>query len=321
MSRAGRPSIEVDLNGLTLPGPVLVASGCFGTGRDAAALFDRRGLGGVVTRSVTVNPRRGAPSPRLSETPSGLLSMVGLQNPGIGAFVANDLPTLAETGLPIIASIAGGSVEEFVRLAAFLDGAPGVVALEAYLACEDEELEGRPWIARPDRAAEVAGAVARRASVPVFAKLPAMTAGLVETATACVRAGAHGLTLIDGVPAMGVDAASMRPTLGGTRGYLSGPAMRPVALRAVHEVATALPDVPLFGVGGIRSGIDAAETLLAGAWAVQVGTAMLVDPSAPAAISRDLVAYLGRKGVSSPDDLRGRIRIRDRELPAAEAEA
>jgi dihydroorotate dehydrogenase (NAD+) catalytic subunit len=299
----------VDLNGLVLPGPVMIASGCFGTGRELGGMFDRRGLGGIVTRSVTVNPRKGAPSPRLAETPSGFLSMVGLQNPGVNAFVADDLLHMASLGLPVIVSIAGSSVEEYIRLAAFLEAAPGVVALEVYLSCEDRELAGQPWLSRPDRAAEVAGAVARRASVPVFAKLPPMTAGLVETAVACVRSGVHGLTLIDGVPAMGVESATMRAALGGATGYLSGPAVRPLALRAIYEVASALPEVPILGVGGVSSGTDAVEMLLAGAWAVQVGTAMLVDPSAPARIARGVAEYLGTKGVSSADEIRGRVRV------------
>jgi dihydroorotate dehydrogenase (NAD+) catalytic subunit len=315
------PSPSVDLNGLVLPGPVMIASGCFGTGRELGGMFDRRGLGGIVSRSITVNPRRGAPSPRLAETPSGFLSMVGLQNPGVNAFVADDLLHMASLGLPVFVSIAGSSVEEYIRLAAFLEAAPGVVALEVYLSCDDEELEGRPWLSRPDRAAEVAGAVARRASVPVFAKLPAMTSGLLETAVACVRSGVHGLTLIDGVPAMGVEAASMRAALGGATGYLSGPAVRPLALRAIYEVASALPEVPILGVGGVSSGTDAVEMLLAGAWAVQVGTAVLVDPSVPARVAKGISEYLGAKGLASADAIRGRIRLSSPVFPGGEGAA
>jgi dihydroorotate dehydrogenase (NAD+) catalytic subunit len=306
---AVKPSLAVDLNGLVLPGPVLIASGCFGTGRELGALFDRKGLGGIVSRSITVHPRRGSPSPRLSETPSGFLSHVGLQNPGVDAFVADDLLHMASLGVPVIVSVAGGSVEEYVRLAAFLDGAPGVVALEAYLACADEELDGKAFVARPERAAEVAGALARRASVPVFAKLPALSSGLAEIAGACVRAGAHGLTLIDGVPAMGVDAGGMRPDLGAIAGHLTGPAVRPIALRAIFEVAQAMPEVPIFGVGGVSTGEDAVEMLLAGAWAVQVGTALLVDPGAPARVTEGVAAYLVAKGLASPSEVSGRLRL------------
>jgi len=299
--------MHVDLNGLVLPGPVLVASGCFGTGRELGSLFDPHGVGGVVSRSITVNPRGGAASPRIAESPSGFLSMIGLQNPGVVAFVADDLLHLASLGLPVIVSIAGGSVEEYIRLAAYLDAAPGVVALEIHLAGADDEMAGQPWVARPDRAAEVAGAVARRAGVPAFAKLPVMTSGLVATAAACVRAGAHGLTLVDGVPAMGIDASSMRPALGRAAGFLSGPAIRPLALRAVHEVASAMPHVPILGVGGVATGTDAAEMLLAGAWAVQVGTAMLVDPTAAATVASGIERYLEERGLRSPADARGRV--------------
>lgn len=301
--------LAVDMKGLALPGPVVVASGCFGTGRELGGLLDRRALGGVVSRSVTLDPRKGAPSPRFAETPSGFLSKVGLQNPGVEAFAAGDLLHLASLGLPVIVSISGGSVEEFVRVTAFLDGAPGVVAMEVYLPSADEEIDGRPFFVRPERAAEVAGAVARRAGVPVFAKLPALSTGLLDVAVACVRAGAHGVTLVDGVPATGVDAASLRPALGGVDGFLSGPAIRPLALRAVHEVARAMPDVPVFGVGGVASGEDAVEMLLAGAWAVQVGTAMLVDPAAAARVAREVAGYLREKGLRSPADVRGRLRV------------
>jgi dihydroorotate dehydrogenase (NAD+) catalytic subunit len=285
-----------------------VASGCFGSGRELGDLFDARGVGGVVSRTITVQPRKGAPSPRAAETPSGLLSMVGLQNPGVEAFVADDLLHMASLGLPVIVSVAGGSVEEYVRVTAMLDGAPGVIALEVYLAGPDMELDGQPFTARPERCAEVTGAVARRAGVPVFAKLPAMPVGLVDVAAACARAGVHGLTLIDGVPAMAVDAEELTSSLGAVQGYLSGPAVRPLALRAIHEVAGAMPQLPILGVGGVWTGHDAAELLLAGAWAVQVGTAMLTDPGAAGRVAAGLKEYLRRKGLVAPADIRGRLR-------------
>ncbi|MEX0756199.1 MAG: dihydroorotate dehydrogenase [Actinomycetota bacterium] len=300
--------LAVDLNGLVLPGAVLVASGCFGSGRELGDLFEARGLGGVVSRTVTASPRKGAPSPRAAETPSGLLSMVGLQNPGADAFVADDLLHMASLGLPVIVSVAGGSVEEYVRVTAMLDGAPGVVAVEVYLAGPDEELDGQAFTARPERCAEVTGAVARRAGVPVFAKLPAMPVGLVDVAGACARAGVHGVTLIDGVPGMAVDADELASSLGAVEGFLSGPAVRPLALRAVHEVASALPELPIMGVGGVWTGRDAAELLLAGAWAVQVGTAMLTDPAAAGRVASGLADYLRGKGLVSPSDIRGRMR-------------
>ena len=163
--------------------------------------------------------------------------------------------------------------------------------------------------AHPDRAAEIVGAVARMSMVPVFAKLPSSSPDIVELARGVVRAGAHGLTLLDSPPAMGVDAATLRPTLGPVVGWLSGPALKPMTIRAVFEVARAMPEVPIVAVGGVRSGEDAVDLLLAGAWAVQVGTATLIDPSAPIEVARGVSDYLKEKRFASPADLRGRLRV------------
>jgi len=301
--------MAVDLNGVVLPLPVLAAAGCLGTGREAT-LVDLHRLGGVVTRSLTLEPRKGSPTPRMAETPSGLLSWIGLQNAGVEAFLREDLPHLEQVGVPVIASVAGSSVEEYLRVTTLLQNRPGIVALEVYLGAPDEERgRGRPFHARPDRISEVVGAVARMSRLPVFAKLPALEPDLVESARACVRAGAHGLTLIDGVPGMAVDAERLRPALAAPVGLLSGPAVKPIALAAVYRVAREMPEVPIMGVGGISTGTDAVEFLLAGAWAVQVGTAMLVDPAAPVEIARGILAYLKDKQLESPAALRGRLRL------------
>ncbi len=304
-----RRSLAVDLNGLILPTPVMVASGCAGTGRELAGLADLRKVGGIVSRSVTLRPRKGTPTPRIAETPSGIVWSTGLQNPGIEVFLAEELPRLARGGAPVFVSIAGATMEEFVRLTSLLQGAPGLTAIETQISGPDDELGTAVLASRPDRAAEIVGAVARMASVPVFAKLPPLLPELVPTAQGCVRAGAHGLTLTDALPALGVDASGLRPELGAVAGWLSGPAVRPVALRAVHEVARAMPDVPIVGVGGVRTGEDAVEMLLAGAWAVQMGTATLIDPAAPVAAAQGVLAYLTAKGMASPTDVRGRLRI------------
>jgi dihydroorotate dehydrogenase (NAD+) catalytic subunit len=301
--------MAVDLNGVVLPLPVLAAAGCLGTGREAT-LVDLHRLGGVVTRSLTLEPRKGSPTPRMAETPSGLLSWIGLQNAGVEAFLREDLPHLEQVGVPVIASVAGSSVEEYLRVTTLLQNRPGIVALEVYLGAPDEERgRGRPFHARPDRISEVVGAVARMSRLPVFAKLPALEPDLVESARACVRAGAHGLTLIDGVPGMAVDAERLRSALAAPVGLLSGPAVKPIALAAVYRVAREMPEVPIMGVGGISTGTDAVEFLLAGAWAVQVGTAMLVDPAAPVEIARGILAYLKDKQLESPAALRGRLRL------------
>lgn len=302
-------TLSVDLNGVILPTPVMVASGCAGTGRELGALADMHKVGGVVSRSITVQARKGTPTPRIAETPSGIVWSTGLQNPGIEVFLDEELPRLVRGGVPVFVSIAGGSMEEFVRLTSLLNGATGITAIETQISGPDDELGTAVLASRPERAAEIVGAVARMASVPVFAKLPPLLAELVDTAGACVRAGAHGLTLTDAVPALGVDPAHLRPRLGGVTGWLSGPAIRPLALRAIHEVAQALPGVPILGVGGVRTGEDAVEMLLTGAWAVQVGTATLVDPAAPVTVAQGIASYLRAKGLASAADIRGRLRV------------
>jgi dihydroorotate dehydrogenase (NAD+) catalytic subunit len=245
---------------------------------------------------------------------------VGLQNAGVRAFVAEDLPRLARTGIPLIASVGGASLQGYIRAASILRGEPGIVGLEVYLSGADEENEGLPFYSRIDRMAEVIGAVSRLSTVPVFAKLPALLPDLVPAARGCVRAGAHGLTLIDAVPGMAVDVRRLRPRLGAVIGGLSGPAIRPIALAAVFRVAQALPQVPVMGVGGISTAEDAVEFLLAGAWAVQVGTALIVNPSAPTEIAQGIAQYLNAKGLASPGDLRERLRLTG-ERPARGASA
>ncbi|HEX6230827.1 MAG TPA: dihydroorotate dehydrogenase [Actinomycetota bacterium] len=311
-----KPTLEVDLDGVRLAQPVLAASGCLGTGRDVPGLVDLRRLGGVVTRSLTLEPSKGGPTPRATETSSGLLSAIGLQNPGVRAFVGEDLPRLVAAGVPVIGSVAGSTPDEYLHVASLLQE-PGVAALEVYLSCPDEEREGRPFYSRPERVGEVVGAVSRLSRVPVFVKLPALLPDLVIAARACVRAGAHGLTLIDAVPGLSVDARRLRPRLAAAVGGLSGPAIKPIALAAVFRVARELPRVPIMGVGGISSAEDAIEFLLAGAWAVQVGTALLVNPAAPVEIARGIHAYLKEKGIEAPADLRGRLRVRDAEPEGA----
>ncbi len=312
-----RPDLAVDLNGLRFPQPVLSASGCLATGHDVPALVDLHRLGGVVTRSLTFGPTKGWATPRSAETSSGLLSAVGWQNPGVLAFLDHDLPRLTKAGVPVVASVAGASLGEYVNVASAMHLKPGVVALEVCVSCPDEEREGEPFYARPERLTEIVGAVARLSRVPVFAKLPPLLPGLVEVAQACVRAGAFGLTLIDAIPALAVDPKRLRTRTATPMGGLSGPAIKPVALGAVYQVSRALPHVPVMGVGGIATGGDAVEFLLAGAWAVQVGTALLIDPSVHVKIAQAIARYLKEKGFAAPAELRGRVRVRDPEVGPA----
>ena len=313
-----RRSLSVDLGGLVLATPVMVASGCAGTGREFAGLVDVHKVGAVVSRSVTLQPRKGTPTPRIAESPSGVVWETGMQNPGIDAFVEEELPRLGRGGTPVVVSIAGGTLEEYVRLTGILQGRAGVAAVEVHLSGRDDELE-RPVLGdRADRAAEVVGAVARMTTLPVFAKLPPAGAGLVSVALAVVRAGASGLTLLASPPALAVDPDSLRPALGSVTGWLSGPALRPQTLAAVFEVSRALPGVPVIAAGGVRTGDDAVECFLAGAWAVQVGTAAIVDPAAPVVVAQGVARYLKAKGLGSPADLRGRLRVPGAAFPEPE---
>ena len=302
-------TLAVDLGaGLVLPTPVIVASGCAGTGRELGGLVELRKIGAVVSRSITLEPDRGSPTPRIAESASGAVWSTGLQNPGIDAFVAEELPRLAR-GAHAIVSIAGGTLEEYVRMTGALQGRPEVAAIEVHLSGPDRELDREVLGLHEDRAVEIVGAVARMSLVPVFAKVPLWGGNVVELSRGAVRAGAHGLVLGGPPPALSVQAAHLRPALGGVTGWLSGPAIKPIMLRAVFEVARAVPDIPLVAVGGIRSGDDAIEAILAGAWAVQVGTAVLVDPGAPVEIAQGIVRYLKAKGLASPADVRGRLRV------------
>jgi dihydroorotate dehydrogenase (NAD+) catalytic subunit len=233
----------------------------------------------------------------------------GLQNPGIQAFVDVELPRLARGGAPVIASIAGGSLEEYVRLIGALQTRPEVAAVELHLSGPDEELRRDVLGEHIDRTGEIVGAVARMSLVPVFAKLPMTATELPELAQVCIRAGAHGLTIGGPPAALGVRSATLRPALGPVTGWMSGPALKPLTLRAVFEAARVVPGSPIIAVGGVRTAEDAVEMLLAGAAAVQVGTAVLVDPSSPVEIARGIAAYLKEKGVASPEDLRARLRV------------
>jgi dihydroorotate dehydrogenase (NAD+) catalytic subunit len=302
-------TLSVDLGGLVVPTPVMIASGCAGTGRELSGLVELRKVGAVVSRTITQAPERGAPTPRIAESAAGVVWSTGLQNPGIDAFVDEELPRLARAGTHVVVSIAGGTLEESVRLTGSLQGRAEVAAIEVNLAVPDLELHRAVLGAHADRVAEIAGAVARMSLVPVFAKIPLAATDLGEIAKAAVLAGVSGLTVGAAPPGLSVEAERLRPDLGGVTGWLSGPAIKPIMLRAVFEVSRAVPDTPVIAVGGVRSGIDAIEAMLAGAWAVQVGTATLIDPSAPVMVAQGIVSYLKEKGLRSPSDVRGRLRV------------
>jgi dihydroorotate dehydrogenase (NAD+) catalytic subunit len=290
-----------------LPNPVMTAAGCGGTGRELARFFDVTKLGAVVTPSITPSARAGRPAPRLVETPSGVLTATGLQGPGIDTFLSRDLPWLDEHGARTIVSIAGGSVEEYAEVAGRLAEAPGVLAVEINTSCPNVEDRGLMFAAHPQAAASVVRAVRTRTrrGVPVLAKLSADVTDIVGVAMACADAGADGLSMINTLHGMSVDTTTLRPRLAGVTGGLSGPAIRPVAVRCVYQVHAALPEVPIVGMGGVRTGLDALELILAGASAIAVGTANFHDPSACVRILRELDSVLRERGIARLTDAVG----------------
>jgi dihydroorotate dehydrogenase (NAD+) catalytic subunit len=304
---AGRVTLRTSLAGVELATPVLAASGTFGSGAELSQLIDLRKVGGVVTKSVTPQPVRGLPTPRMVETPSGMLNAIGLQNPGVEGFVEKDGPFIAECGVPVIVSIAGKTVQEFAEVAVRVSKLPGVAGIEANISCPNVERRNQVFACDPQAAGEVIGTVTRMTHLPVFAKLTADVTDIVEVAQSCVRAGAHGLSLINTVLGMAIDVETFRPRLGGITGGLSGPAIRAIAVRCVFQVARALPDVPVIGIGGVTDAPSAVEHLLAGASAVQVGTANFYDPHATVEIAEGIGGFLSRRGMTSPADLRGRV--------------
>ena len=300
--------LRTKIGHLELPSPILTASGCAGTGRELAQFTDVARVGAVITKSVTLEPRAGNPAPRLTETPSGLLSAVGLQGPGLDGFLQRDLPWLLSRGARAVVSVAGHSAREYGELASRLSDAAGVTAIEVNLGCPDAAAAGQPFALDAAAAAQVVATVrgSARYDIPVFAKLSAEVTDIGSVAKACVSAGADGLSLINTLPGLVIDPVTLRPALAGHYGGLSGPAIRPVAVRCVWQVREALPDVPIIGSGGVRTGRDALEFLLAGAALVAVGTVLFHDPSACSRIQRELEEELAARGVDRVTDLVGR---------------
>jgi dihydroorotate dehydrogenase (NAD+) catalytic subunit len=298
--------MSTTLGTFDVPDPVFTASGCAAAGQELAAFNDLTAIGGVVTKSIQLTPRSGRPTPRMAETPSGMLNSIGLQGPGIDAFLSRDLFWLGSHGVRAVVSIAASSVDDYGKLAARLRGHP-VSAIEVNISCPNVEDRGQVFACDRNAAAAVVQAVRRQAptGVPVFAKLSPDVTDIVEIARACIDVGADGLSLINTTLGIVIDTQTMRPTLAGVTGGLSGPAIRPLALRCVWQVHAALPDVPLMGIGGIRTGLDALEFLLAGASAVQVGTVIFHDPSAPGRVSRELRQALADRGVDRVVDVIG----------------
>jgi dihydroorotate dehydrogenase (NAD+) catalytic subunit len=299
--------LRARLGPLELPNPVLAAAGCAGAGRELAHFMDVAKVGALISKSIMTEPRTGNPAPRLAETPSGLLNSVGLQGPGIDAFLQRDLPWLLSRGARVIVSVAGQTLHEYGALASRLSDAPGVSAVEVNLSCPNAEQTGRPFALDPETAGQAVAAVraSLRRDIPVFAKLSPDSADVVAVAGACVASGADGLSLINVLLGMAIDAWTARPALAGTFGGLSGPAIRPIAVRCIWQVREAFPDTPIIGTGGVRTGRDALELMLAGASAIAVGTAIVNDPSACSRVLRELEEELAVIGADRAADVIG----------------
>lgn len=300
--------LSVELAGIPLDNPITSASGCFASGAEMDRFYDVTELGAIVVKSITREARSGLPTPRMSETPAGMLNAIGLQNSGVDHWTANDLRWLRERGASVIASIAGRTVEDYRHVARTLreaDADGTIVGLEVNLSCPNVEDRGLVFACSPTDSAQVIAAVAEEAEVPVLGKLTSDVTDIVEVARAVVDAGAHGLTLINTLLGMAIDPETGKPELYNTYGGLSGPAIRPVAVRNVHQVHRALPDVPILGCGGARSVTDVIQFLRAGASAVSVGTSTFADPFVGQRLIAELRSWLAERGIVSVRELIG----------------
>jgi dihydroorotate dehydrogenase (NAD+) catalytic subunit len=293
--------LSTTLGNAWFPSPLFTASGCASSGKELAQFIDLREIGAVVTKSVMSKPRHGRPTPRMAETPSGMINSIGLQGPGIDAFLAHDLPWLVSQKARVIVSIAGETVEEYATLARKVRSAPGISALEVNISCPNVENRGLVFACDPDASRRVIDGVRKTlgGELPIIAKLSPDVTDLVSIAKGVVDAGADGLALINTVLSMVINLDTMRPHLAGKTGGLSGPAIRPIAVRAIYQVHEALPNVPILGMGGVSSGRDALELILAGAKGVSIGTASFGDPAAIITIQNELIELLKARGFSS----------------------
>jgi dihydroorotate dehydrogenase (NAD+) catalytic subunit len=290
--------------GLMLANPVMTASGTFGWGTEYQHPFDIEKLGAIVCKGTTLKPREGNPQPRIAETPCGVLNSIGLQNIGVEAVLKEKAPVWAGWSVPVIVNILGETVEEYAELAGKLDGVAGISGLEVNIGCPNIEAGGVEFGTRPGPAAEVTAAVKRATSLPVIVKLTPNTGDIAEVAKAVENAGADAVSLINTLRGMVIDIAKRKPLLGNIYGGLSGPAIRPIALHMVYSVAGAV-SIPVVGMGGITTSSDALEFIMAGASAVEVGTANFTNPNAPLEILEGIKRFMKEEGVSDINELIG----------------
>ena len=301
-----KPDMTVNLAGIPLRNPVMTASGTFGYGEEFAEYVDMESIGAFVTKGLSLKPRAGNPTPRIVETPGGMLNAIGLQNVGIDAFIVKKVPYFRSINTPAIANFFGGTVEEYAEMASRLDEIPEVAALEVNISCPNVKQGGIVFGTDPDCAASVVKACRAATNKPLIIKLSPNVTDVVQMARACEDAGADALSLINTLIGMAIDLNKRRPVLANVTGGFSGPAIKPVALRMVWQVAKAVK-VPIVGIGGIMNATDALEFMLAGATTVQVGTASFINPGAAQKIAEDMEAWLVANGVADIKSLIGAL--------------
>lgn len=298
-------NMKVNLAGVELENPVIAASGTFGFGDEYGELYDLNQIGAISVKGLTKAPRAGNPPPRITETPGGILNSVGLQNPGVDAFIEKEIPFLRQFSCKIIANMAGSTFEDYCEMAEKLSAAD-VDFLEMNISCPNVKAGGAAFGTNPDTVFEITSRVRKYAKRPLIVKLSPNVADITETAKAAEAAGADALSLINTLTGMAIDVKTRRPVLGNVIGGLSGPCVKPVALRMVYQVYRAVK-VPLIGMGGITCGRDAVEFLLAGSTAISVGTANFTDPLACIHIRDELQTYMKTENVNNISDLTGQL--------------
>ncbi len=302
-----KPELSVEIAGITLRNPIMTASGTFGYGAEFAPYMDLESIGAIVTKGLSIRPKAGNPTPRIIETPGGMLNAIGLQNVGIDSFISEKVPFLRTISTPVIANIYGNTLDEYGELAERIDKIPEVAGLEVNISCPNVKQGGIIFGTDPAAAYEVVKIVRNATIKPVIVKLSPNVTDIVVIARSCADAGADALSLINTLTGLAIDLQRQKPILANITGGLSGPAIKPIALRMVWQVAKAV-QLPIIGIGGIMTAIDALEFILAGATAVQIGTANFLDPTAAQTIARDMEQYLINNGILNIKELVGALK-------------
>jgi dihydroorotate dehydrogenase (NAD+) catalytic subunit len=302
-----RPNLAVEVAGIKLRNPVMPASGTFGYGQEFAPYLDLQRLGAIVTKGLSLKPKAGNPMPRIAETTSGMLNAIGLQNVGIDAFVAEKSVTYRGLGTPVIANFFGNTLDEYAEVARRLADVPEVTAVELNISCPNVKQGGIVFGTDPRAAAEVVTLVRRQLDKPLIVKLTPNVTDITVIARAVEEAGADAISCINTITGMAVDIRTRRPKIANRTGGLSGPAIRPIAVRMVHQVVQAV-QIPVIGIGGIMTAADALEFLIVGARAVQVGTANFIDPAAMLAIIDGIEAFLVEEGLDDIEQVIGSLK-------------